>query len=700
MKKLLFALLLCAGAASSAFGQSNPPLRLQEIDGTPNVLGVTTIKVTNGTLSCSGKVCTITISGGGGGGTPGGANTQVQYNNAGSFGGAAGFTFNGTSTISLGVAGTSVGAIGFRNATSGTITLQPVTGALGTVTLSLPAVTDTLAGLAATQTLSNKTLASPSLTGNLSGATTSEVRFGANIVAYEDGVGPKFTDSNTGAMLTFDVQNLTASRVVRWPNVAGNAALTDGTLTNGNCAEFDASGRIVDSGGVCGGGGGGITVGTTTVTSGTATRLFYETAGNVVGQVSGATSDGTNITFGSGNLLATSPVFTTDITTPLVKSAAGAAIAVTATAPTATTGASQAGVAATLTASAAVASTDTAGAAAGGNVTITAGAAARLTSGNADGGNVFIVPGTGIGTGVAGGLVFGSSAASTNVRLRGTTSNQLFIEQANGAAGNNVVLVQGAYFTQLTSDSNVSVAIGASSQNGIALSSGANLGWSSSAGTAGVTLLSGRDLILRRSAAAHMTFGAADAASPVAQTLSVQNVVGGTSNTAGATWTLRASLGTGNAAPGRHSFTAGAISETSGTTQQTAVSRMELGATKVLTNNSATTIVNVTNASNTNAGGVLDYCVEVFDATELQYECGMVTYGVTNKGGVWSGNTATKFGNHQNATSGTLTVTFAISGANPALLSVNANSSLSPSSGFPRITYSLRNLGQQAIAIQ
>ena len=90
----------------------------------------------------------------------------------------------------------------------------------------------------------------------------------------------------------------------------------------------------------------------------------------------------------------------------------------------------------------------------------------------------------------------------------------------------------------------------------------------------------------------------------------------------------------------------------------------------------------------------------LFAGTDGQYDCGSVTYGISNTGGVFSGNTVTKFGNHQNATAGTLTVTFAISGANPALLSVNANSSLTPSTGYPRITYSLRNLGQQAVAIQ
>jgi hypothetical protein len=187
MKKYIFALLLCAGFALPALGQSNPPLRLQEIDGTPNVLGVTTIKVTNGTLSCSGKVCTITISGGGGG-SPGGSNTQVQYNAAGSFGGAAGFTFNGTSTISLGVAGSSVGAIGFRNATSGTITLQPVAGALGTSTLSLPAVTDTLVGLAATQTLTNKTLTTPVI-GDFSNANHNHSNRSAHWPATHGGCG-------------------------------------------------------------------------------------------------------------------------------------------------------------------------------------------------------------------------------------------------------------------------------------------------------------------------------------------------------------------------------------------------------------------------------------------------------------------------------------------------------------------------------
>ncbi|MDE2342908.1 MAG: hypothetical protein KGL63_05865 [Betaproteobacteria bacterium] len=62
----------------------------------------------------------------------------MQFNSSGAAAGSGGFTFDGTSVINLGVAGSSAGAIGFNNATSGSITVSPPTGALGTVTLTLP----------------------------------------------------------------------------------------------------------------------------------------------------------------------------------------------------------------------------------------------------------------------------------------------------------------------------------------------------------------------------------------------------------------------------------------------------------------------------------------------------------------------------------------------------------------------------------
>lgn len=57
---------------------------------------------------------------------------------------AAGIVTDGTSKITLGVSGTNVGAVALNNATSGTITLSPATGALGTTAVTVPATAGTL----------------------------------------------------------------------------------------------------------------------------------------------------------------------------------------------------------------------------------------------------------------------------------------------------------------------------------------------------------------------------------------------------------------------------------------------------------------------------------------------------------------------------------------------------------------------------
>jgi hypothetical protein len=71
-----------------------------------------------------------------------------------------------TTSLLLGTAGSAVGNIGFRNATSGTATLAPPTGALGTYTVTLPGAADTLVGKATTDVFTNKTL-DGSATGNV-----------------------------------------------------------------------------------------------------------------------------------------------------------------------------------------------------------------------------------------------------------------------------------------------------------------------------------------------------------------------------------------------------------------------------------------------------------------------------------------------------------------------------------------------------
>jgi len=124
---------------------------------------------TAGALVTTGSTC-----GGGGGGSPGGADGQVQVNNSGAFAGYAGFTFDKTSVLTLGVAGTSVGGTVFNNATSGSITLQPTTGALGSAVLTLPALTATVTALGNTTTGSGSIVlaTSPTLTTPTIGAAT------------------------------------------------------------------------------------------------------------------------------------------------------------------------------------------------------------------------------------------------------------------------------------------------------------------------------------------------------------------------------------------------------------------------------------------------------------------------------------------------------------------------------------------------
>lgn len=117
----------------------------------------TTSPITGGTITTTGTIaCATCVTSAASLSTNnlvlGSANSQATAT-------VAGLNTDGTSGLLLGVGGTSTGTIGFRNTTSGTITLSPpTTGALGTVTLTLPDATDTLVGKATTDTLTNKSI--------------------------------------------------------------------------------------------------------------------------------------------------------------------------------------------------------------------------------------------------------------------------------------------------------------------------------------------------------------------------------------------------------------------------------------------------------------------------------------------------------------------------------------------------------------
>jgi len=88
--------------------------------------------------------------------------------------------------------------------------------------------------------------------------------------------------------------------------------------------------------------------------------------------------------------------------------------------------------------------------------------------------------------------------------------------------------------------------------------------------------------LLTSPAAQKIQLGAADAASPLAQTLLVQNVVAGTSNTAGGTLTLQGSVGTGSGSNG------GVIIQTAGTGAAATVQNTQITALAISAGTGAT----------------------------------------------------------------------------------------------------------------
>ena len=92
MKKLLLLLLLLITRV--AYADVENPLNFTEEDGAPSTYPYS-VKVSNGTLTDNGDG-TASINTAGTSSTPGGANTNVQFNDSSAFGGEQSFTWNKT----------------------------------------------------------------------------------------------------------------------------------------------------------------------------------------------------------------------------------------------------------------------------------------------------------------------------------------------------------------------------------------------------------------------------------------------------------------------------------------------------------------------------------------------------------------------------------------------------------------------------
>lgn len=203
-------------------------------------------------------------------------------------------------TLTIGVAGSTTGILKLGSSTAGSVSLTPAAAA-SAFTLTLPAVTDTIAGIAATQTLTNKTLTAPVIssivnTGTLTLPTATGTIFesgGSNIAA--SGATFNFANITSTAGLTVPIaagETASAFGVIDYDSTNNNYHVYNGAdrilvplaagFVSGDCGQPTvASGKwtISDAGAPCGSGGGG----GGNVNAGVSPRLtYYATSGTTV----------------------------------------------------------------------------------------------------------------------------------------------------------------------------------------------------------------------------------------------------------------------------------------------------------------------------------------------------------------------------------------------------------------------------------
>lgn len=167
--------------------------------------------------------------------TPAGADTEIQFNNAGALGASANLTWV-SPALTIGVAGATTGQLKLAGSTSGTATILAQATA-GTPTITLPNSSGTVAvsataPIVVNATSGNITLSTVPVASGGTGATT----FTANLPLIGNGTSAVAQGTRSGNTTEF--------------------VTVTGAKTSGDCVEWDASGNIVAAGAACGGGAG------------------------------------------------------------------------------------------------------------------------------------------------------------------------------------------------------------------------------------------------------------------------------------------------------------------------------------------------------------------------------------------------------------------------------------------------------------
>jgi hypothetical protein len=253
---------------------------------------------------------TAQSGGGGGAGNPGGANTQVQFNNAGDFGGDAGFIYNNATDLltvtHIGGEGGNVSNLTYANITGiGNISTVDLTGATDTVLYGNGVFADISAGASANfaNFAGNLTVAAqPNIT---SVGTLTSLQIGAGGLSVTGNIGASNiavteTSTFTGPVVISTLGNLTMAgnaNLQNSPNVQLPIANLhiDGGL-NGYVLATNGSGDL--SWTVQSGGGGGGTPG------GANTQMQFNNAGTFGGDANVVYNKATNTMTMAGTLVA------------------------------------------------------------------------------------------------------------------------------------------------------------------------------------------------------------------------------------------------------------------------------------------------------------------------------------------------------------------------------------------------------------
>jgi hypothetical protein len=310
---------LFGASAGFTFDQANTQLTVTNLKTTTtaNLGAVGNITITGGTngyvlqTDGSGALSWTAQSGGGGGnGVPGGANTQVQFNNAGAFGGDAGFIYDISTdkltAIHIAGEGGNVSNLTYANITGiGNISVVDLTGATDTVLYGNGVFADISAGASANfaNFAGNVVgVAQPNITsvGTLTG-----LQVGAGGLSVTGNIGASNiavteTSTFTGPVIITTLGNLTMSgnaNLQNSPNVQLPVANLhiDGGL-NGYVLATNGSGNL--SWTVQGGGGGGGTPG------GANTQMQFNDAGTFGGDANVVYNKATNVMTMAGTLVA------------------------------------------------------------------------------------------------------------------------------------------------------------------------------------------------------------------------------------------------------------------------------------------------------------------------------------------------------------------------------------------------------------